>query len=101
MADVDLYPKQVTIADKIQKASVDLMTALRALEALDEEYQSSGLNLSGVSFITPDASQAVGKQVQLKGCTGDDVLACLTSGEAVKGFCDGNFHSTNFDKVKP
>lgn len=98
---VDTYPKAVNLADDIMKASVALMDALRQLETLDEEHASSGLNLAGLEFPNPDASNAVGRRVELSQCTGDDLMACLTSGTAVKQFADANFHSTNFDKVRP
>ena len=99
----DTYPKAVALAEKIVAQSVALMDALRKFDALVEEHTSSGVDFApgGEALDFSNASQAVGRNVQLKQCDGNDILACLSSGAAVKQYTDSQFHSTNLDKVRP
>jgi hypothetical protein len=71
------------------------MSYIEALSDLKGEKEGSGLNLTDASIEDALAASS------LKHASGTDFNNVLTSGAAVKAFIVDNFHSTNFDKVRP
>jgi hypothetical protein len=100
---IDTTAKALNLAVDFVAQAGALMDAIRKLAALAEETQQAGIDFTpgGEPMDFSNASQVLGRKVELGQTDGQGILDVITSGVAVKTFLDQQFHSTNFDKVRP
>lgn len=94
MAAVNLSSKVLNMCTRLQEAVIQLMTALDDLAELRAEKEASGLDFN-------EAAQLAAIQAAFPYTDGNMWNNVLTSEAAVNAFVKDNFHSTNFDKVRP
>lgn len=86
--------KAKNIGSEIVQHSEKLMQAIEGLIALEAERSTAGVTLADHDAVYADAGG-------LQHATGADYQAALTSAAALKAWLDANFHSGNFNRVRP
>lgn len=92
---IDQTAKVLNIALNTMTLTNNLMHSIEALVALEAERMTAGITLSSFDAVI------ININTQTKHASGSDFQSALTSAVALKSWIDANFHSTNFNKVRP
>jgi hypothetical protein len=92
---IDQSAKALNMARDVMTLSDNLMLALEGLISLEAERSTAGITLASFDSAITNINATT------KHASGADYQASLTSAAALKVWLDQNFHSTNFNKVRP
>jgi hypothetical protein len=92
---IDTTDKALNLATRLVAQATNLMDAVRALDALREEKEGSGVDFAPGG--TPMDFSGTG----LKHIDGNNINNVLTTAGAVKSWMESTFNDDNLDAVRP